>query len=115
MDDVVKGNLANPVIKEPEGAIIGSVDPDSAQIFIDENRLHLFAPRQQVESSNIKSIGHVLSRKILIVEFRDGSIYTYKNVPRHVYEDCLEAPSKGKYFYRHIQRKYASTKVEDYQ
>jgi len=41
---------------------------------------------------------------LLFLEFRDGAIYCYRDVPQEVYEGLLTAPSKGVYFNRQIRR-----------
>lgn len=57
-----------------------------------------------VESNNIKSIGWEDNK--LEVEFNSGSIYEYDDVPEDIYDEFINAPSKGKYFHRHIKYGY---------
>jgi hypothetical protein len=40
---------------------------------------------------------------LLYLEFRDGALYCYREVPHQIYEGLLTAPSKGVYFNRHIR------------
>ncbi len=54
--------------------------------------------RQSVNSSAIASIGYEESSRTLEIEFRSGTIYRYENVPEHVYQTLIAAPSKGEYF-----------------
>ncbi len=44
--------------------------------------------------------------KILRVEFTNGSIYQYHDVPKSVYEELEKAPSKGQYFNAEIRDKF---------
>lgn len=60
--------------------------------------------RVPVISSNIKSIGW-MSPETLEVEFISGAIYRYYYLPLDVYVEMLEAPSKGKYFWKNIRCK----------
>ena len=62
--------------------------------------------RQTVKSSNIKSIGYKLNQKILEVEFISGSIYQYFNVPEKIFNELMQAKSKGKYFIGNIRKVY---------
>ena len=62
--------------------------------------------RQIVTSSNLYAVGYDESSGTLQVEFRNGSIYEYYNVPASVYQGLLDAPSKGRYFYAHIRNTY---------
>jgi len=54
--------------------------------------------RIRVKSSNIHSIGYDVASKTLQVEFLNGNIYQYCNVPVHVYNELMKSTSKGKYF-----------------
>lgn len=67
--------------------------------------------RIPVESSNIASIGHSFPRRILEVEFKNGSIYRYKGVNNKTYKSLLLADSKGKAFHRTIKGKYPYKKL----
>jgi hypothetical protein len=40
---------------------------------------------------------------LLYLEFRDGALYCYRNVPHEIYEGLLTASSKGVYFNRQIR------------
>jgi len=53
--------------------------------------------REDVSSSNIKSIGYMPLRRKLEVEFKSGDIYRYGKVPGYVFKDFQNAPSKGKF------------------
>jgi hypothetical protein len=55
---------------------------------------------QNVSSSNVKAIMYKSSDECLLVEFRDGSIYEYKNVPDLVAIGMFSATSHGKYVHK---------------
>jgi hypothetical protein len=57
-----------------------------------------------VESSSIKSVGYDITRRILEVEFNNGSIYNYYEVPQLIYKELIEADSHGKYLDKHVKR-----------
>jgi KTSC domain-containing protein len=59
-----------------------------------------------VVSSNIQGIGYTPEDSKLHVEFKGGSRYTYSGVPEDVYEDFLNAPSKGIFFADTIKDSY---------
>lgn len=67
--------------------------------------------RVQVKSSNLKSVGYDTETKTLEVEFQDGGLYQYLNVPAVVHRDLLNAPSHGKYFAYFIKNSYRFKKV----
>lgn len=58
--------------------------------------------RKNVVSSNIKSIGY--EDEVLEVEFLNGSIYQYYNVPQNLFEGIMNADSHGKYLNEHIKK-----------
>lgn len=60
--------------------------------------------RQSVESSNIASIGYDAENEILEIEFNQGGIYQYFDVPENVYEELMSASSHGQYFDRNIKK-----------
>ncbi len=62
--------------------------------------------RVTVTSSNIKSIGYDGQSRILEVEFLDGAVYEYYDVPAHVHAGLMSAQSHGAYLHAHIQRRY---------
>ena len=48
-----------------------------------------------------------VDQQMLQLEFRDQSVYRYFGVPANLYQDLLDAPSKGKYFNRFIRERFA--------
>lgn len=62
--------------------------------------------RESVSSSNLRSVGYDPTTRTMEVEFRNGSIYEYDDVPEHVYRDLMQASSKGSYFHESIRSSY---------
>ena len=69
----------------------------------------IFVIMKLVYSSNLSSVGY--ENGVLEIHFHSGGIYQYDNVPRSVYEALLAAPSKGKYFHKHIKDNYRPTRL----
>ena len=67
--------------------------------------------RQTVSSSNINSVGYDESTGILEIEFNNGGIYQYSNVPLSEYESLISASSVGQYFHQNIKERYSFIKV----
>jgi len=59
--------------------------------------------RQYVLSSNIASIGFDPDNMILEVEFLNGAVYQYYDVPQSIYEGLMAADSHGKYLAAYIK------------
>jgi hypothetical protein len=82
-----------------------ATDRDSAEV-----TSHI--PRQHVESSALRSVGFSKRRHILEIEFTNGAIYRYVDVPPSVYRDLLSADSKARYYDLNIKRNYQSIRVK---
>jgi len=67
--------------------------------------------RQKVNSSNIKSIGYETESNTLEIEFKDGGVYQYLNVPESIFKGLMSASSHGSYFHKHIKDKYRGKKI----
>ncbi len=63
-----------------------------------------------VESSNLDSVGY--DGQNLFVEFRSGSIYVYYGVPKQLYNELLDANSKGIFLNRNIKDIYPFEKIQ---
>jgi hypothetical protein len=60
--------------------------------------------RTRVSSSHIVSIGYDSQSSTLEVEFKDGAVYQYYNVPQFEYRGLMSAPSHGEYFDANIKK-----------
>lgn len=67
--------------------------------------------RVPVESSLLRSIGYNRLNQHLEIEFLDGSIYEYRNVPLEAYLALMDAPSKSSYFQFYIAGKYPRREI----
>lgn len=55
-----------------------------------------------VESSMIQAVGYDAKAQELEVVFNSGKTYRYTGVPRTVYEELLEADSKGQFMRAYV-------------
>jgi hypothetical protein len=60
--------------------------------------------RQSVESSNLASVGYDAVTQILEIQFKNGGIYQYFNVPNSTYNGLMNASSHGTYFDTNIKK-----------
>lgn len=67
--------------------------------------------RQPVSSSNIASIGYDGQSETLEVEFLDGSVYQYYNVPSGTHGGLMAASSHGSYLSANIKGRYQYQKL----
>lgn len=67
--------------------------------------------RKPVRSSNLKSVGYSKPEKVLEVEFRSGSVYQFEEIHPHTARYLMQAPSKGKFFWKNVRGKYPYQKV----
>lgn len=54
-------------------------------------------------SSNIDGMAYKVEKEQLWIRFKDGSVYTYFDVPIKIAKGLYHAGSKGKYFWKKIR------------
>lgn len=59
-----------------------------------------------IESSNIEGAGYNNKTKQLWVAFKGNKVYRYDLVPKKLFEELLQAESKGKYLNEHIKANF---------
>jgi len=59
----------------------------------------------EVRSSHISHIEHSPHDETMVVTFRNGSRYRYHGVPASLYERFLQAPSKGGFFHKWVEKR----------
>jgi hypothetical protein len=62
--------------------------------------------RTHVASSAISSVGYDERSSVLEVEFESGAVYDYLGVPPQVYEDLLQASSKGTFVSQRVRDRF---------
>ena len=67
--------------------------------------------REPVSSSSLASVGYDRGSETLEVEFLNGGIYEYYNVPEFMHERLMQASSIGGFFNAEIKNGYACSKV----
>jgi hypothetical protein len=66
--------------------------------------------RTAVSSSNLASVGYDADTLTLEVEFLNGTVYQYYDVPEGVFEELLNAGSVGSYFSHNVRNNYPTQK-----
>jgi hypothetical protein len=64
-----------------------------------------------VKSSSLRRVGYIRHNRTLRIEFKEGSVWDYLQVPPSEHEGLMKANSHGKYFQVHIKRNCLSRKV----
>lgn len=59
--------------------------------------------REPVQSSNLASVGYEIETSTLEIEFLNGGIYQYFQVPQEIFESLMTAGSKGTFFHQFIR------------
>jgi KTSC domain len=65
----------------------------------------------KVESSMIDALGYDEEQQVLEVVFKRTGVYRYRGVPKNVYEELLNAPSKGSYIRDQIIDRYPTERL----
>ncbi|TBB56943.1 KTSC domain-containing protein [Rhizobium ruizarguesonis] len=67
--------------------------------------------RDPVSSTNVLSVGYDEPTETLEVEFSNGSIYQYYNVGSALFQQLMQAPSKGQFLNAYIRNSYPYSRV----
>lgn len=67
--------------------------------------------RDAVQSSNIASIGYDENSATLEIEFLNGGVYQYFDVPKNIYDAMMSASSHGQYLAQSIKGRFRFSKV----
>lgn len=65
----------------------------------------------EVQSSNIARVGYDETNSIVWIEFINGSMYVYFDVPIVTYNELKEASSVGSYFNRNYKNQFAYQRI----
>ena len=61
---------------------------------------------QSVSSSTIERVAYDRQTMTLSVEFKNGTVYQYFDVPEYVFSEFIAAGSPGQYLAQNIKRAY---------
>jgi hypothetical protein len=67
--------------------------------------------RKPVQSSAIAKIGYSKRRHILEIEFVNGAVYRYLDIPLSVHRDLMSAESKTHFYDSNIRKHYRSVLI----
>ncbi len=67
--------------------------------------------REPVASSNIAAIGYDEPSQTLEVEFTSGAVYQYYNVTQALFEQLMQASSKGQFLAYQIKNSFPYSRV----
>lgn len=59
--------------------------------------------RTQVQSSQLSEVGYDPETKKLEIQFKNGAVYEYDNVPQSTYDELMAAESVGAYFNKFVK------------
>ena len=108
----LKSVLEKPLTNKVKNAILGiskSSNPeDGLKILIRRIAMN----RVNVSSSNIKSVGYDKERQELEVEFNNGGLYSYPDFPEDLFNDFMNASSKGSFFHSNIKYEFSFRKLK---
>lgn len=65
--------------------------------------------RKYVTSTNVRSVGYL--NRTLEVEFSNGSVYQYFNVPVEHYNYMAHYPHPGTYLAQHVKGRYQYVRI----
>lgn len=69
--------------------------------------------RKPVSSSSLRSVGYDETAHVLDLEFHNGRVYRYRNVPAAVHRLLLLAPSLGQFVNQQIKPRFEAELLDD--
>ena len=90
---------------------LGSVGADSVGTE-EQGQITSRITRQPVHSHALAAVGYSKRLHALEVEFVNGAIYRYSNVPPEIYRDLLGAPSKAQFYDANVRGHFPSVHVK---
>jgi KTSC domain len=79
------------------------------------NHIISHIPRQRVASTAIAAVGYSKRQHILEIEFVNGAIYRYFDVPPAVHRDLMSVDSKARFYDFNIKGHYRSVPIRPQQ
>ena len=67
--------------------------------------------REPVSSSNVESVGYDEDSQTLEIEFKNGTLYQYFDVPQNIFNSLVGADSVGVYLAENIKGSYRYSRV----
>ncbi|SHN73563.1 KTSC domain-containing protein [Bradyrhizobium erythrophlei] len=67
--------------------------------------------RDPVTSTNIAEVGYDPNSRTLEVLFNSGAVYQYFDVPQQIYNDLMQAPSKGGFVNANVKGHYRYARI----
>lgn len=74
--------------------------------YLESVKMNTGVEMMPIESSNIEGAGYNNKTKQLWVAFKGNKVYRYDLVPKKLFEELLQAESKGKYLNEHIKNNF---------
>jgi len=68
--------------------------------------------RKNIDSSMLQSIGYDANSSTLELEFKNGGVWQYFDLPESLWYEFEAAESQGKFFLREIKNQYPESRVE---
>src|SRR3979490_1030106 len=91
--------------------LLVAIDVRAAEPAREEARITSHIPRASVQSSGLATVGYSKRKHILEIQFNNGAVYRYLDVPPSVYRDLMSSESKTRYYDSNIKRNYRSVRV----
>ena len=67
--------------------------------------------RARIHSPGLRAVGYDAARRLLEIEFPDGSVYQYERVPPDLHRRFLAATSKRSFFEDNIEEVFSRRRI----
>lgn len=66
-----------------------------------------------VDSSQIRSVGYDSEAETMYIEFNNGQVYRYLEVPSNVFNNLKNSSSPGRFFMSSVKQYYDYSKIDN--
>jgi len=67
---------------------------------------------QELDSKHIEAVHYESETRTLQIRFRKGGVYSYSDVPEHVYQGLIEADSASDFFRTNVKGVFDFERLE---
>lgn len=68
--------------------------------------------RVPVESSHFAAVGYDPAARKMHIEFKNGAVYEYENVPEHFHATMMDANSHGAFFHKNVKPFFKARRLD---
>lgn len=110
LEDSLVKSIELPTPKEDE-QVMATYGEAKESITERDDAKRMMFEMHDVEASNIRCMGYNKTHQQLRVQFTNGGVYQYKNIPFEIYDEMIQSKAIGPHFSKNIRNVYECVKL----